>query len=330
MAWIVPRKFKSGTFYYIRYSLGGKQGWLSAGRSRSSAAKIKAKIEAEIAEGRFLERRQDSNWTLERLGEVYLERLKPLKPKSYRWRSERLLQLCNILGGATLIESINLATLDRYVHKRLAKGKAISTINGEIAVLRHALSLAFRWQAETGLTEYRLKAWEPLRGQPKRRPVFLAADQVKRLLEASAARGGQADLFLRVFLATGARPGEILKLQPADVRDGALWFETLKGGADRLAPVPAELATELRDALPFEGHGEAKNRFRRHWRSVREKAKLPPVRLYDLRHTAISEMVRRGVPLRTVQRIVGHRSYRTTEGYAHFAPDQDLPEPLSW
>ena len=48
----------------------------------------------------------------------------------------------------------------------------------------------------------------------------------------------------------------------------------------------------------------------------RRAAGLKGVRLHDLRHTAITYMISRGVPPRTVQAIAGHQSITTTEGYS--------------
>lgn len=43
--------------------------------------------------------------------------------------------------------------------------------------------------------------------------------------------------------------------------------------------------------------------------------------LHDLRHNVVSWDVSRGVPLEIAGKNVGHRSRRSTEVYAHFAPD---------
>lgn len=333
MAWIVKRRRKTGVFWYVRYSIRGRRAWLSAGRSKSSAEKIKAKVETEIAEGRWLDRKTHSDWTLDRLKGLYLERMEQLRPRSARWRKERLDKVTELVGPQTPIEQIRPETLDRYVHARLSDGRATATVKGEVAILRHALRLAASW-SETGLSEYRLEHWKAPKARPARKPVFLTASQVGDLLVAAKARGGHPYLFFRVFLETGARPGEILSRKPADVRltrDGwAIWFETLKNGVDRLAPIPEGLARELQRALPFDGSGQAKDRYKRFWRGIREDAGLAHIRPYDIRHTAISDMLERGVPPRAVQRIVGHKSFQTTERYAHFSPDARLPKPHGW
>jgi site-specific recombinase XerD len=41
-----------------------------------------------------------------------------------------------------------------------------------------------------------------------------------------------------------------------------------------------------------------------------------------LRHFRISEWVRRGIDLRTVQQYAGHANIETTMRYAHFAPSR--------
>ncbi|MGO1068284.1 tyrosine-type recombinase/integrase [Lysobacter sp. CA199] len=43
--------------------------------------------------------------------------------------------------------------------------------------------------------------------------------------------------------------------------------------------------------------------------------------LHRLRHTFCAHLVMAGVPLRRVQLLAGHADYKTTEIYAHLAPE---------
>ncbi len=49
-----------------------------------------------------------------------------------------------------------------------------------------------------------------------------------------------------------------------------------------------------------------------------------------MRHTAASWLVMDGVPLYDVQHLLGHGSFRTTERYAHLAPDAHDRVLKSW
>jgi integrase len=60
------------------------------------------------------------------------------------------------------------------------------------------------------------------------------------------------------------------------------------------------------------------------WVPALAAAKVPSGRVHDLRHTFASWLVQDGVPLAVVQRLLGHASIRTTERYAHLAPEHSL------
>ncbi len=50
-------------------------------------------------------------------------------------------------------------------------------------------------------------------------------------------------------------------------------------------------------------------------------AKLPGLRIHDLRHSAASFMVNSGVDLFAVGKVLGHASYQSTQRYSHLAND---------
>ncbi len=57
---------------------------------------------------------------------------------------------------------------------------------------------------------------------------------------------------------------------------------------------------------------------------LRKAAKLPTVRLHDLRHFAATRLLAAGVPVRTVSGRLGHSNAATTLGvYAHFVEESD-------
>ena len=56
------------------------------------------------------------------------------------------------------------------------------------------------------------------------------------------------------------------------------------------------------------------------WAEVTKTAKLPGLRWHDLRHDFASQLVMRGAPLFTVQKLLGHANPRMTQRYAKLAP----------
>ncbi len=61
------------------------------------------------------------------------------------------------------------------------------------------------------------------------------------------------------------------------------------------------------------------------WRRDREKAKVTDFRLHDLRHTALTRLVRETGNLKLAQKLAGHKDITTTARYAHASLD-DLRE----
>ena len=102
-----------------------------------------------------------------------------------------------------------------------------------------------------------------------------------------------------------------------------------KGNATRVVPLNAEALNVLmtikpRDAtgLVFKSPitGARFDNVKKAWAELTKAAELPGLRWHDLRHDFASQMVMRGVPLFTVQKLLGHANSRMTQRYAKLAP----------
>ena len=69
--------------------------------------------------------------------------------------------------------------------------------------------------------------------------------------------------------------------------------------------------TNPRTGLPFV---DVRNGFE----TVRKAAKAPRVRIHDLRHSFVTNLIAAGVDLKTVQTLARHKSLETTQRYAHY------------
>jgi integrase len=347
MAWIVRRDLKTGPRFYVRYSIDGKQAWFSAGKSRKIAEKARAKVETEIAEGRFLQRLRRSTWTLADLEPVYLDHMAKVKPRSVAWRRDRMKQILRALGPDTALESITTETLDALAAVRLREGRSVSTVKNDIAVLRHALRKAHRWKAETGLSEYRLAEWEPLRDEEageieplSRAEALKVLRAIDRLERSPSHRIREGCLLARLFLATGARPAEILSVpvRYLEPETGRLRLPGLKRGQWRIFELEPGLVRQFaamgRGRAPGDtvfppSERPAKDRYKDIWAKIRTAAKVDAP-FYRLRHTHAVEFLRQGGTLRQLQHRLGHRSIRTTEKYAPFSKEQAPEKELRW
>lgn len=137
-----------------------------------------------------------------------------------------------------------------------------------------------------------------------------------------------------VSLNTGVRQGELFSLawEHVDIERKTLTVlaSHSKGNTTRTIPLNAEALGVLKAIRPDNARGLVFkspvtggrfNNVKRSWAEVTAAAKLPGLRWHDLRHDFASQLVMRGVPLYTVQKLLGHANARMTQRYAKLAPD---------
>lgn len=163
------------------------------------------------------------------------------------------------------------------------------------------------------------------------RETFLTADQASRLKAAAASsRNTQLRPIIELLLLTGARKRELLDAKWAHIDLGRrLWvIPTSKTNRPRRVPLSQD-AIAIIEALPrFPGcpwlipnpaTREPYTCLKSAWREAIKKAKLPGLRIHDLRHSAASFMCAAGVPLYSVGTVLGHANVSTTSRYAHLS-----------
>lgn len=168
-----------------------------------------------------------------------------------------------------------------------------------------------------------------------KRERFLSAEEFGRLGNALAAseRDGSetasAVAMIRLLALTGCRLNEIMTLKWEYVGDGVLVLPDSKTGPKRVALGKAAmevLAGIKREdgnpwVLPGRFPGERLKEIQRPWRRIRARAKLPGLRIHDLRHSfaSVGLIEKQGLPM--IGKLLGHSQVQTTARYAHL--DQD-------
>jgi len=136
-------------------------------------------------------------------------------------------------------------------------------------------------------------------------------------------------------LNTGVRQGELFSMdwKQIDTEHKALVVlaSHSKGNRTRTIPLNTEALSVLHAIKPEAATGLVfkspitGGRFdnvKKAWAEVTKAAKLPDLRWHDLRHDFASQLVMRGVPLYTVQKLLGHSNPKMTQRYAKLAPSK--------
>ena len=216
--------------------------------------------------------------------------------------------------------------------------------NRTLSLLQQSFDQAERWGWRPQHSNPALhidKYVEARRGSKKE--VMLTASQMGDLLKAldieeQAGASPIACDAVRVAFWTGWRIGEVLALEwnNLNLEKGVAKLVRTKASDEEYRQVPTEALDVLSSIERFAGYpfvfpgrtpSEHLTTVKKPWAKIRKRAGLAnldglgPLRLHDLRHNVVSWDVSRGVPLEIAGKNVGHRSRRSTEVYAHFAPD---------
>jgi integrase len=251
--------------------------------------------------------------------------------------------------GALRLDQITARLIDGYIAARspplgaqpsrprkVGEPLAPSTLTNHLILLRRVLSVAHRWQIIDRIPTF-------TSASPKRERLdFLTFDEADRLLAAAAP---PLRLLLLLAIRTGLRLGELRALRWRDLHlDGGYLrversltkagFGSPKSGKARTVDLAHDLRDSLRqlaqppprpDQLLFAqptGEPLSEGNVYRSTRAAARAAGIErPIYPHLLRHTFASHCVMRGIPLAVVKEWLGHSESRTTERYAHLAPE---------
>ena len=321
--------FKRGSVWWMSFVYQGKQYRKSTETEDPKLAKrILDKVKGEIAEGKWFERLPGEERTFEDMVEKYMKEYSIPKKASSKRDQTSLLHLKPFFGNCLLPE-VTPSLLNEYKVMRRLEGATPASINREMALMKHAFSLAVReweWTRDNPVKKISMEK------ENNKRDRWLTRDEEKRLLE-------DAPPWLReiiVFaLNTGMRLGEILSLtwKAVDLKRRTAMILKSKNGERRTIPLN-EAAIEvlkgkskirsLKTNLVFynENHNQYDySNLEKAFRSALDKAGIEDFRFHDLRHCFATKLVQRGVDLYKVQLLLGHKTPLMTQRYAHHYPE---------
>lgn len=196
---------------------------------------------------------------------------------------------------------------------------------------------AFRFLFGTVLGREVVRFDIPMAKVPKRLPLILSRDEVKRLF--AHCKNLRDRTLLETIYATGMRLSEICNLEFSDIETAAdrmcIKVRQGKGGKDRYTQLSPCLLESLRlywrTYRPYrwvfpnrENDGPISDqKVQRLYCAVRDAAGLPKSGgVHTLRHCFATHLLEAGVDIHTIQCLLGHGHVSTTMRYFHLAQNR--------
>lgn len=276
--------------------------------------------------------------------------LKPATLSQYEDLKKRFLEPA---FGHVKLANLRAAHLEAMLAKMEADGRGLVTRRRTIATLSSALGSAMRRR----LVSYNVCTQIELPPErPERRPVWDAAEVSRFLVHVQSDR--LAALW-RIYALVGVRRGEALALtwRKVDLEAGTLTIDRTLGevgghlswGAPKTLNGTRTVAIEQGTVAALHSHRSAQDAERQalgvgyedqdlvfaredgaplwpstitsRFKDLGVAAKLPPIRLHDVRHSAASLALAAGVDLKTVSTNLGHSGISiTADLYSHVVP----------
>ncbi len=276
----------------------------------------------QVAENRFLEVEKYDKIKFEKMTNLYLENYSKPNKKSSRRDVTSINNLKPFFAGKYLHE---ITPLDMEKYKRGRQGEVSNaTVNREVACLKHIFTKAIEW----GMVQKNPGKKVKLLRERNTRLRYLDEKEIRKLHDACAEH---LKPIVIVALNTGMRKEEILSLRwkDLDYRIRTISILDTKNGQSREIPMNdivyrTLMATKKMPDSPWvfcKNNGERYGNIRKAFEGARKRAGIVDFRFHALRHTFASHLVMAGVDLRTVQELLGHKSFEMTLRYAHLSPE---------
>jgi site-specific recombinase XerD len=294
------------------------------------ARQVYAKRKTEVAERRFFPERIRRREVLLAEGiDDYLARVKGRMRSYDDWERYGRCWKAALPGKA--LREITPGHVERYAARRRAEGLADASINRELTFLRCVFNAAIA-DEKTDTNPVLRKFFAKENNQRVR---YLTDEEEPRLHQEM---GDEEWPKVAVAMNTGLRQGNQFHLRWTEVNfdTGLITVKRSKSGETYHVPMNDEvrailrgMASRLRSEWVFPSETgntplDAKNYLHRVFLPAVKRAGIRGFRWHDLRHTFASRLVMKGVDLRTVQELMGHKTIAMTLRYAHLSPAHRL------
>ena len=292
----------------------------------AEAKRLYKELRKQWLAGKLRDISGESGVTLSAFRKEYIEWAEQVQNRS-TFRANRLAldKLIAITGEKLRLSQVTRKHVDQMIAQNNALSKA--SLNNYIRHLRTVFSKPVEWGY---LKANPLQAVREL-PQEKTPPKYISKDQLTQFINSIS------DIDLRrlvtAYLATGRRRSELIALRWEHIEwdRGRYFVSKSKRHLSRYYPLSQTFKTILESLGPKE-QGRIWCKWT-HPDTVSHKVKaslksagLGHLHLHALRHTFASHFIESGGDLRTLQDLLGHTEYRTTEIYAHVSDEHQAKE----
>ena len=318
---------RNGNFY-LDFYFRGKRIREKVGSSKGAAVRARSVREGEILQGRFKIVPKRGAVTFEVLADKYSSLVSIHKRGHHVERY--IIKTLKAHFGKNRVSDLTVEDAEKYKTKR-SQSVRPATVNRGLTLAKHMLAKAVEWK---------MIADNPFRGVrnldvPKRDERVLSADEeVKLLAGCNQVRSRLLRSLVVLALNTGMRRGELLGLEwsRVDLDQRTIRILNAKSEAGRrVIPMNAtvhsllsDLAKSATSPLVFPSNrkpGEKLLDLKKGFKKAVQLAGIPHIRFHDLRHSFATRLIRAGVDIITVQKLLGHSKITMTERYAHSLAD---------
>jgi integrase len=311
---------KPSGVYYAEFERGKRRSLKTA--DPAEAKKLFTELKRQYLSGRIAEIRGECRATLLSFAKEYTAWASESLPvKSFKANRLALRKLIFHAGDLPL-DQLNGKHTDAIIQQSRRDKLSTASINNYIRHAKSVMNKAVEWGY------IRLNPLRMVKELPKERkpPRYISAKELSRFL----AQIEDIDLrrIVVALVTTGRRRAELLRLEWADIDlEGRKYLiKTSKTHMSRHYPLSSGFVTVL-DSIKEERQGRIFKRWE-HPDTITHLVKealiaagFATLRLHDLRHTFASIYMESGGGLRSLQDLLGHTEYRTTEIYAHLSDD---------
>lgn len=313
--------YTNGFSWYLQWRENGETKKLRYGRvAEVSEAEVKSAAKAKEAELKFGKRILPSRLIFSAFAETYKDWHALEFPDSH-YRVAQIIDGHLVpFFGRYPIDAIPVTEAEKYKAVRM-KHVSASTVTKELRTLKAVINKAVEWEE---IDRNPLRHVAPPRDMADAPPPFFTKEELLKLYIAAPEERAH---WWCALANTGLRRSEALHLKKDHVGSDAVRILSdpgarTKSGKWREVPMnqaAAESIKEIRGEDGFVFPRMVPRSLSRHFTNDTQAAGVGGS-IHWLRHTYCSHLVMAGVPLRVVQKLAGHSTYRVTENYAHLLP----------